>query len=430
MKCLKTNIIRNHLYRNKENILHQTIPTVKSFFKWTVISIILGLFMGLLGTAFHYSIESAAYLRESHWWIILTLPLGGIAIVFLYRGMGLKRDKGTNLVLLAVRENSKLSLRQLVCIFFATVITHLCGGSSGREGAALQIGGCVGAGSGRILRLDEDDCRIITMCGMSAGFAALFGTPVASAIFAMEVISIGILHYSAIVPCMFSAAVASFISGKFGVTGLSMNVIIPNTDFTEMGKTIILAVFCAVLSYVFCIVIKWTAYGYKRIFKNRYIRIAAGGVIVACITLLIGTQMYNGAGVPVILNAFNERAGAEEFVLKLLLTALTLGAGFKGGEIIPVFFVGSTFGSALSGIFGISPSFGASIGLIGLFCGVTNCPLTTLILSIELFGSQGLLFYGITIAVSYMLSGYTGLYSAQKIVYSKVKTKFINQKII
>lgn len=407
----------------------EQVRTIKGFCKWLLTGLVIGLLVGGIGTLFHHGIEFVTAVRVAHPWILFFLPVAGVAIVALYRLLGIERDKGTNLVLLAVREGEPMTLRHMLCIFTASLLTHLCGGSSGREGAALQIGGSVAAQIGEWLHLDEDDVRILVMCGMSACFSALFGTPIAAAVFTMEVISVGILHYSALVPCVVSALVGCGVSGLTGVRPMAMTVELPGMSVLSAVHVGAVATLCAALSYVFCVVMHQTGKLYRKWIPNTYLRAAVGGALVILCTLLIGSQKYNGAGSAVILEAFQTRQGYQVFLLKLILTALTLGAGFKGGEIVPVFFMGATFGSALSGILGISPSFGAAIGLLAMFCGVTNCPLATLLLGVELFGSDGIAFYGLAVAVSYMLSGYQGLYSEQKILYSKVRPRFINRKI-
>lgn len=419
----------NECFCNIENKIKKSYaPLYISFIKWLLMGAFMGIFIGLVGTAFYYSIETATDFRKSHSWIIWLLPIGGIAIVEFYNAMGYRHDKGTNLVLLAVRDNKKMGFKHTICIFVASVITHLFGGSSGREGAALQIGGSIASQFGRIFKLDEDDKRILTMCGMSAGFSALFGTPVTASFFAMEVVSIGIFHYSAIVPCIVSAVIAKEISAFFGVTDFELIVNVPDYTAENYIKVLLLAVLCALLSCLFCTSTKLASDLYKKI-KNRNIRAFTGGLIVAVLTFLLGTYDYNGAGGEIIEKAFVEQAGAEVFLLKILFTVLTLCAGFKGGEIVPVFFIGSTFGSLISGIIGLDFSIGASIGMTALFCGVTNCPIASILLSLELFGSEGIVFYTIGCAIAYMLSGYQGLYSEQKILYSKRKTKFINKTI-
>lgn len=406
----------------------KSLETVLGFVKWIILGGIMGVLLGLIGTGFYYCIESAARFRDDNKWIIWLLPIGGAAIVSFYSALGCRNDRGTNLVLLAVRDNEKMGLNHTLSIFVASVITHLFGGSSGREGAALQIGGSIGSQLGRTFRLDEDDKRILTMCGMSAAFSALFNTPIAAAFFAMEVISVGIFHYSAIVACVISAITANEISSHLGVTSLSAEVIFPESNVGVYIKVLIFTILCALLSILFCVVMGIVSIGYKKI-RNNTVRVMTGGLIVALLTFLVGTYDYNGAGGGIIASAFTEPAKPEAFVLKIVFTALTLCAGFKGGEIVPVFFVGATFGSLFADIMGLDCSLGASIGMIALFCGVTNCPIASLLLSIELFGSEGLIFFALACAVSYMLSGYRGLYSEQTILYSKTKTRFINKKI-
>lgn len=386
--------------------------------------------MSVVGFSFRIMLSFVTGFRESHTFVIYFLPLAGLFIVFCYKTLGFYHDKGTNLVLLAVRNNEKMTLRTMLLIFSSTIITHLFGGSAGREGAALQIGGSFGASVGRFLRLDEKDMRIITMCGMSAGFSSIFGTPITSAVFSMEVTSVGIMHYSALVPSVLSAVAAHSLTSFFGADSVGFTVKgIPDTDLLSILKVVILAALCAVIAEVFVITLKAFHHIFQRIAPNKFVRIMIGSAVLIILTLLVGSQTYNGAGVDVINSAFSEKTGWQVFLLKLLFTAVTLGCGFKGGEIVPAFFVGAAFGNFISPILGLDYSFGASVGLIGVFCGVTNCPLASLFMSVELFGIKGIVLYALVCAVSYMLSGYRGLYNSQKIVYSKTKTEFIDKRI-
>lgn len=400
------------------------------FLKWCLIGTSVGGIVGLIGAAFHLAISKVTEVRTAHSLSILLLPLCGLAIVFLYKKTNMSDDKGTNSVILAVRSDKQLPARMAFLIFISSIMTHLFGGSAGREGAALQIGGSIAAKVGRIIKLDEFDATIITMCGMSAGFAALFGTPVASAVFAMEVISVGIMHYSAFVPCIIAALTGSAISSAFGIKATAFSItLIPEISVFSFGKVILLAVCCAVVSIVFCVLMRATGEFSNKIFKSAYAKAFVGGGIIVILTFVLGTHDYNGTGMDVITNAFSGDSVSYAFVLKILFTVITLSAGFKGGEIVPVLFIGATFGNAFSHIIGLSPSFGAGIGIIAMFCGVTNCPLASLFLSIELFGGKGLLFFAVASAVSYNLSGYEGVFSEQKILYSKMKPKFINKII-
>ncbi len=407
------------------------IEETRTFIKWLIISIFIGLIVGLVGIAFHYSIDIVTEVRNHNPWLIYLLPVGGILIVLLYHICKKDDDKGTNFVLAAVRGNQKLSFLTAPLIFISSTITHLLGGSSGREGAALQLGGSIAFSFGKLFKLDEKDKRIITMCGMSAAFSALFGTPVTAAVFAIEVVNVGVMHFSAIVPCAISAVIGTKLAEVCGVTSTKFALIdVPDLNVLTLLKVAALSVLCAVLSVLFCIVMHRTEKLYSKLLPNKYLRIAVGGTIVALLTLVIGTTDYNGTRRDSVVKALPGEAKYEAFILKIIFTALTLGAGYKGGEIVPVFFTGATFGNVAGKLVRLSPSFGAGIGLVSLFCGVTNCPITSIILSVELFGGEGLVYFLLTCAFSYMLSGYHGLYEEQKIVYSKLKPEFIDKKAI
>ncbi len=400
------------------------------FLKWFLISVLTGLIVGAVAIAFHYAIDYATELRNHHTWLIYLLPVGGILIALFYHICKKDDDKGTNFILSAVKGKNNVSILTAPLIFICSTITHLFGGSAGREGAALQLGGSIANNIGRLIKLDEREVRIITMCGMSAAFSGLFGTPVTAAIFAIEVVSVGIMHFSAIVPCAISALTANALAGFCSVapTEFQLNGI-PDFTFLSFGKTSLLAILCAILSVIFCVTMHKTSELYKRFFKNRYIRIAVGGILVVILSLIVGTFDYNGAGMHIVEKSFTDDIGYEAFILKIIFTALTLGAGYKGGEIVPVFFTGATFGNVAGKLLSLSPSFGAGIGIISLFCGVTNCPVTSIILSVELFGSDGIIFFFLSCALSYMLSGYCGLYEEQEIRYSKLKLEKNDRKI-
>ena len=412
------------------------------FVRWLVFAAIIGLVAGAVSTAFYYAFHWATETRTAHPWLLWLLPVGGIAIVLLYRVCGMEKDGGTNLVLTNVRENSSLPLRTAPLVFVSSIITHLVGGSSGREGAILQIGGSISAAIGRFMHLDEKDSRVITMCGMSAAFAALFGTPMTAAVFAMEVVSVGIMYYAAIVPCTISAIIGLWVAKYFGVPVTSFDLTgIPNLYPSTLIRAVIMGILLAILSVIFCKIMHLATHLYNKYLPNHLVRVVVGSLLVIAVTYVVwiwnpGTYDYNGIGEAVIHAATKGLARPEAFLLKMLLTAITLGAGFKGGEIVPVFFTGATFGCVVAPLIGLHPSFGAGLGMVGLFCGVTNCPLSSLLLSLELFagGSYGMFtgqslgLFAVTIAVSYMLSGYYSLYSEQKILYSKFRPEFINRK--
>ena len=400
-----------------------------TFLKWLLFAGIIGVTVGVAGAGFHFAIEWATSVREEKDWVIFLLPVAGVAIVWLYQICGMEKDRGTNFVLAAVRENAVIRLRTAPLIVIATVLTHLTGGSAGREGAALQLGGSISGKIGRWMKLDEKDERIITMFGMAAGFAALFGTPMAAAMLSMEVISVGVLYYAAIVPSTLSALVALMVAESLGAVPTSFAVAgIPELGPFSLLQCVALGVLCALLSMLFCVFMRLGSRFYQKLTDQAMLRALVGGVLVLALTLILGVRDYNGAGMEVIHRAMAGEARPEAFLLKMLFTSLTLCAGFKGGEIVPAFFTGATFGCVAGPLLGLPASFAASAGLAAVFCGVTNCPLTSILLCYELFGGQGLPLYAVVAAVAYMLSGYYGLYSEQKIVYSKLRPEYIDTR--
>lgn len=397
------------------------------FIKWLNIGLLLGILGGLVGTAFCYSIGFVTELREANTFLVWFLPLGGLVIVFLYKKCGL-HPTDTNGVLLAVHTPSSISPSTGPLIFVGSTITHLFGGSAGREGAALQLGGVLGWHAAHLLRQPEKDTHVVVMTGMSAVFAALFGTPITAAIFAMEVASVGILHFSAIVPCLTASLVASHLALALGVTPESF----PLATLTHVGTgnvagTMLVAAVCAVLSMVFCIGLKKGHKYAKKFFPNSYLRIAVAGITISILTYILGTNDYNGAGMHIVEHAINGHARPEAFLLKIIFTVITMSCGYKGGEIVPAMFIGATAGCVLGQLLGMPVGLGAAVGLISMFCGSLNCPISAIFLGLEIFGADNLHFFAIAAAVSYVLSGNFGLYSEQKIMYSKIHPEFINK---
>lgn len=401
---------------------------ILAFLKWSCCSILVGILSGIIGGIFHEAVDLATHSRQNHPFLLYLLPFGGLVIVFLYHITSMKEDGGTNRVISSIRNSSTIPFRMAPLIFVSTVLTHLFGGSAGREGAALQIGGSISSSIGRILKLNEKDMHVIVMCGMSGVFSAVFGTPITATIFSMEVISVGVLYYVAFIPCLISAMVAFSIGKFFGTKPIHYTLSsIPTLDLGTIVRVIILALLCALISILFCITLHKSSSLYKRFIENEYLRIFVGGILVILLTLLIQTREYNGAGMEIVNHAINGSTNPEAFLLKIIFTAITLGAGFKGGEIVPSFFIGATFGNVVGGLLGLDPGFGAAIGLISVFCGVVNCPIASLLLSIELFGSSALILFCFACSISYVFSGYHGLYSSQKIMYSKLSPTYINK---
>ena len=387
--------------------------------QWCVYAVVVGVVCGTIAAAFGMVIDAATAARQKYDWLVWLMPAAGLAIVGMYHLSGITKPLGTNRVLLAVKEEEGVAIRMAPLIYISSMLTHLTGGSSGREGAALQIGGSVANFIGRQFKLSHLDLRTITMCGMAAGFSGLFGTPLAAGIFAMEIAD-GTLHYAVLLPCMLSSIVARVTAEKFGIQAAAFTVTgYPGLTLHSVLAVLVFGVMCALLSILFVEVLHCIDWTYAQYLKNPYLRIAVAGLIVAAGTTLLGTRDYNGAGTEVIVRALAGEARPEAFLLKILFTALTLEAGFKGGEIVPTFFIGATFDCTFAPLVGLDPSFAAALGMTALFCGVTNCPIASMLLSFELFGGQGLVLFALCCSMSYMLSGHFSLYTAQRLEQDK-----------
>ena len=411
--------------RLKERMAHIGLY-VAALLKWMAVGALVGGVGGFVGAAFHLGVSYATAVRQAHPWILYLLPVGGVVIAGLYKLCKLE-GKGTNAVIESVHFGKSVPTLLVPLIFVATVITHLLGGSAGREGAALQIGGGIGYRTGALLRLGEKDLPLATLCGMSGVFAALFGTPLTATVFALEVISVGVLYYAGLLPCITASLTGYYIATVMGVEPTRFTVAMPALSWPTLGLVTALAVGCALVSILFCRGLHITERLAERWLKNSFLRAAAGGLIIVLATLALGTTDYNGAGMDVIQRAVEQgQADGWAWFLKLAFTAVTIGCGFKGGEVVPSFFVGATFGCAAGGLLGLPPSFAASVGLVAVFCGAVNCPIASVILSVELFGAGGMAYFAAACAVSYLLSGYCGLYSSQTILYSKLRAEFIN----
>lgn len=409
--------------RLKERVAHIGQYAV-TLLKWMVLGGVIGLVGGIIGSLFHIGVDTATQMRLAHPWVLYLMPVGGLAIVGLYR-LTKTEGKGTNDIIASVHFGEQVPGLLVPVIFVSTVITHLCGGSAGREGAALQIGGGIGYQAGRLLRLGEKDLPLATLCGMSGVFAALFGTPLTATVFALEVISVGVLYYAGLVPCLTAALTGYLVSVLMGVPPTRFTVTVPGLEVRTMLLVMVLALLCAVVSILFCRGLHGVEHLLKRTMKNPYLRVAVGAAVLIGLTLLTNGD-YNGAGMEVISRAIAGQADPWAWVWKLLFTAITIGCGFKGGEVVPSFFVGAAFGCVAAGWLGLPAGFGAAMGLVSVFCGAVNCPLASIILSVELFGSGDLLYFAMACSISYLISGYCGLYSSQTILYSKLRAEFIN----
>lgn len=411
----------------KKSKLKKTIATVLyralTLLKWLSIGILMGLVVGSISSAFSFCLTFVTELRMKHPYIVYGLPIGGLVIVGLYKLFLKDKKKGTNVVINSISDKPQISSLIAPLIFVSTVITHFFGGSAGREGAALQLGGSLGNTFGRVFKFKERDKKIIIMSGMSAAFSALFGTPMAAAIFSIEAATVGSLYIASLLPCVISAVVASYFSASLGISPESFTISeIPEFGIANGGKTILLALLVGLISIAFCAAMKYSKKYFKIWIKNPFLRIVAAAALFLLITFIIGGQDYYGAGIHVIEHAVvNGEAKPYAFALKILLTALVLGAGFQGGEIVPAFYVGATFGCVFGQIIGLSPGLCAAMGMTAMFCGITNCPITSMLISFELFGFECVPYIIVTAAVSFVASGYSSIYSSQQFLYSKYR---------
>ncbi len=402
-----------------------SLEYLKTFLKWSVISLIIGGIGGIVGSLFHRCIDLATEVRVGTPWLISLLPVGGLVITALYSLT--KTHVDTNRVIESVRGDQNVPWYMAPLIFVSTVITHLLGGSAGREGAALQLGGSIGYNVGKALRLKDGDLHIIVMAGMSAVFAALFGTPLTAMFFALEVTSVGIMYYAGLLPCVISALMATSIAKLFGLSPVRFDfVTFPSLSVGFAVKSVILAVLCALVCIAFCTTLQKCEHYAEKLIKNKYLRTLAGSLIIVALTLIIGTRDYNGAGMDVITRALSGEADIWAFAVKIIFTAITIASGFKGGEIVPAFFIGSTFGCVMASVLGLPAGYSAAIGFVALFCGVVNCPVASVLLALEVFGAESVPVFAVVCGVTYMMSGYCGLYKSQKIMYSKLEAKYVN----
>ena len=404
------------------NKLHNPQYYVKAFLKWVLLGLLIGTVGGLLGAGFHHALHFVTHLRGEHNWLIFLLPLGGLLSVGIYRLFGLRNNRGTNEIIDAILNGKPVSPMVAPVIFLASAITHLFGGSAGREGAALQLGGSVASGIGKILKLREKDRTVLIMSGMSAVFAGLFGTPLTATIFCMEFESVGTLFTPALLPCYLAAFVASRVSLALGVHAETyiLNTAV-SLGMATLFRFAVLAVLISLLGIVMCRVFHEAEHLAAHHLPNPFLRIAVGGAVIAVMTLIVGDHRFNGAGMDMALGAVAGNTDWYSFLVKMLFTAVTLAAGFKGGEIVPTFCIGATFGCLLGGLLGLEPGIAAAVGLVGLFCCATNSPLASIVLSVEMFGGANLYLFALICVICFVLSGHSGLYASQIIQFAKAE---------
>ena len=399
------------------------------FCKWAFLSVIMGIVGGLLGAVFHHVLHFVTHLRLEHTWLVLLLPIGGLLTVGWYRLLKLKRNRGTNEIIDAVLDGEELKPQIAPGIFGAAVLTHLFGGSAGREGAALQLGGSAASLLSKFFGLKRHSRRVLIMAGMSSVFAGLFGTPLTAALFCMEFESVGMIFSPALLPCYLAAFTASSVSSLLGVH--AEGHLLETAAVLNLGNLwayLLLAILISILGAIMVRVFHGAEHLSAHHVENPWARIAIGGVIIAALTYLVGDHRFNGAGMDMALQAVQGHADWYSFLLKMLFTAITLAAGFKGGEIVPTFCIGATFGCVVGGLLGLDAGICGALGLIGLFCCATNSPIASIVLSIEMFGGANLHLFALICVICFVLSGQTGLYASQINQFDKASEKMPHQE--
>ncbi len=404
------------------NKLKEVLYYVRAFVVWTLMAAAVGAVCGVVGGAFAIVVEKATHLRQHTPWLPWLMPVAGLVIAGLYKLLKLPLTIGTDEIIKTVRTQEGVSIKMAPAIFISTALTHLTGGSAGREGAALQLGGSIGVAMSRLMKPLGDNRRVFQLCGMAALFSALFGTPLAATIFVVEIIEIGRINHRALLPCLISALTAKLVAAAIGAPAEAFPLAggLADTTWLTLLQSAGVGLCCGVVAVIFCQVMHLSGRYLRKAVPNDFLRIALGGAAVALLALLLGTADYQGSGMHVILEALKGHAAPEAFLLKILFTALTLGVGFKGGEIVPSFFIGATLGCVVAPLLGLDPALGAGLGIIAMFCGVTNGALASMVLSVELFGAEYLPLFGIACAVSYALSGHISLYHTQEFLEPKM----------
>lgn len=430
--CKKGEIdVRNHIETSKVAGFNTL-----QFIRWILLSTFTGLGIGFVAVAFNYDMTYANKLRTENPWLLLFLPFAGLAIVYLYKIFNYEKNKGTDEIVEGIQNPRYIPLRMSILIFISTILTVLCGGSVGREGAAVQIGGSLGKQLGErfnrlsdrfgqkyaFLKFNDQDKTLLLMSGVAAAFSALFGTPLAAAFLAMEMANVGIMYYPALVPCVWSSIVAYLLAVALKSPMDHLHIVGEVAlELPFSLHTLLLSVLCALVSILFCTCVHHAKHKIADLIKNAYVRVFIGGVAVILLTILFQTDDYLGPGMNLIETALEGHVIPIAFLLKILFTAVTIGTGFKGGEIVPSFATGATFGVLYGSLTGANPSLCAALGMIAVFCGVTNCPVTALLIGLELFGFDHAGYFLIAVAVSYMMSGSVSLYHSQKIIHAKIE---------
>jgi H+/Cl- antiporter ClcA len=399
--------------------------------RWALLAIPVGLLAGSASALFLWSLDQVTALRWEHPWLLFLLPAGGFLIWFLYHRVGKSVEGGNNLILEQIHApGGGVPVRMAPLVLVGTLITHLFGGSAGREGTAVQMGGSLASGLGRLLRLDSEDMRLLLMAGVAAGFGSVFGTPLTGAIFAMEVLVIGRIQYQALLPVLVASVTGDQVCSAWGIHHASYHIALAanaekhlSLDINLLPKIAAAAICFGLASLLFAELTHGLQHAWKRFVPWPALRPVLGGAVIIALVFALGTTDYLGIGVKspspgavTILSSFTPGgAGNWSWWWKLLFTAVTLSCGFKGGEVTPLFFIGAALGHSLAVLFHAPVDLFAGLGFISVFAAATNTPVACTIMGMELFGAGGTPYFALACFIAYFMSGHSGIYHSQRV---------------
>ncbi len=398
----------------------ERLQAIRNLIKWLAIGLTIGILTGTSSAALKATLDVATVWRESHRWIIWLLPLGGLLSGLIYDYVGKSVAAGNNLIIAEIHQPQALvPLRMAPLIFIGTAIAHFFGASVGREGTAVQMGAALADRLTPLLKLTDPERRIVLMAGISSGVASVFGTPLAGTIFGLEVLTVGSLRYDGLLTCAIAAIVGHNVSLAWGLSNQAYNIpIVPQWTLWGLIAAIIAGSIFGLSARIFAALTRKIGAYFQAKINYPPLRPCIGGIFIAIAVLVFDTK-YIGLGIPTIVSAFQTQLPPGDFAAKIGFTALSLGSGFKGGEVTPLFYIGATLGNALSPILALPAPLLAGMGFVAVFAGAANTPIASTLMAIELFGSPAGSYAAIACIVSCLCSGRVGIYRAQYIGLSK-----------